>query len=196
MTLLAEDASYLLIGLGVAALACLAALKITQQGKFLIWALGLVVLAGVVFGIEHFWVTDAERVEAVVYDMADAVEHSDIDRIRLHFDEKVTIGSGTRTRDGLIPLAFVFSRLKNCHFDFVKITRLTTSVGSQTRMGKAEFKATASGTYQESGNEYPIGSLGTEWALSFRETAPQVWKVTRIQAIKIPAQIEREMSGR
>ncbi len=191
MSLLTEDASYLLIGLGLAGLGCLLAMKVTQEGKFLIWALGLLVLAGAVFGFERFWVTDAERVEGVVYDMADAVQHSDSKRIKNHFDEKVTIGAGPRTMsDGSIPLRMVLSRLENCHFDFVKVSNLTTLVTPQGRVGKANFKATATGTFSEGGNEMPIGSLGTEWELTFRESSPNVWKVTRIQAIKVPRQVE------
>jgi ketosteroid isomerase-like protein len=196
MNFLTEDASYLLIGLGVAALGCLLALKVTQQGKFLFCALGLLVLAGVVFGFEHFWVTDAERVEKVVYDLASAVQASDVERIKIHLDEQVTIGTKDRTMDGSAPLRLIFSLLQNSHFDYVKVGQLTTSVGSQTKMGKAEFKATATGTYNEGVAEIPIGSLGTVWSLSFRETSPGVWKVTRIQAIKVPLQVSRALFPR
>ncbi len=174
-------------------MACLLALKITQQGKFLIWAGVLLVVGGAVWGVERFWVTDAERVEGVVYELAAAVQASDVERIKAHLDEKVTIGSRDRTMDGSTPLRMAFSLLENCHFDFVKVGSLTTSVGRQTKMGKAEFKVTATGTFREGGSEVPIGSLGTEWSLSFREASPGVWKVTRIQAVKVPPQVGRVM---
>ncbi len=92
MYYLIEDPSYLLIGLGVAALGCLLALRVTQQGKFLIWAGVLAAVAGLVFVADQYWVTDAERVEGVVYDLARAVEASDSDRIKSHMDERVSIG--------------------------------------------------------------------------------------------------------
>ncbi len=193
MNFLTEDASYLLIGLGLAVLVALLALKVTQQGKFLIWAGALAALAVVVFGFERFWVTDAERVEAVVYDLADAVQASSPERIKSHLDEKVTIGTRDLTMPGSVPLQYVLGLLKNTHFDFVKVGQLEASVGRQTRMGKAEFKVTATGTYHEGQTEYPLGSLGTEWSLSFRETSPGVWKVTRIQAIKVPSEVGRAL---
>ncbi len=196
MSFLTEDPSSLLIGLGVACLGCLLALKITQQGKFLIWALGLLVAAGLVFGFEQLWVTDAERVEGVVYDLADAVQASDVARIKSHLDEKVTIGRRDLTIDGSSVLRRVLSRLNDCKFDFVRISGLTTSAGSRTKMGKAEFKVTATGTIRDGISEYTIGSLGTEWQLSFRETSPGVWKVTRIQAIKVPPQVSGALFAR
>ncbi len=191
MNYFTEDPSYLLIGLGVAVLVCLLALKITQQGKFLIWAGVLAVVAGLVFGFERFWVTDAERVEAVVYDLADSVQQSNVERIKAHLDEDVAVGSGGRVMEGSIPLKMIFGLLQNCRFDFVKISQLSTTVGRQNRVGKAGFKASATGTFREGGTEIPIGSLGTEWELTFRETSPGVWKVTRIQAIKLPPQVNQ-----
>jgi hypothetical protein len=196
MHYLTEDPSYLLIALGLAVLGCLVALKITQQGKFLIWAGGLAAVAVLVFGLEHYWVTDAERVERVVYDLAGAVEASDVDRIKSHLDEHVTVGMRNRTIDGSIPMKLVFALLKQTRFDFVRIGQLTTSAGSQTKMGKAEFKVSATGVFNEGGHEMPLGSLGTEWSLSFREVSPGVWKVTRIQAIKVPPQVARYLFGR
>jgi hypothetical protein len=196
MHYLTEDPSYLLIALGLAVLGCLVALKITQQGKFLIWAGGLAAVAALVFGLEHYWVTDAERVERVVYDLAGAVEASDVDRIKSHLDEHVTVGMRNRAIDGSIPMKLVFALLKQTRFDFVRIGQLTTSAGSQTKMGKAEFKVSATGVFNEGGHEMPLGSLGTEWSLSFREVSPGVWKVTRIQAIKVPPQVARYLFGR
>jgi hypothetical protein len=174
----------------------LLALKVTQQGKFLFWALGLLVMAGVVFGVEHFWVTDAERVEAVVYDLAAAVQASNVDQIKAHLDEKVTIGTKDRTMDGSAPLRLVFMLLQNSHFDSVMISQLTTSVGRQSRVGKANFQAIATGAYNEGGSEIPIAPMRTEWELSFREASPGVWKVTRIQAIKVPLQVGRVLFAR
>jgi hypothetical protein len=193
MTFLTEDASYLLIGLGVAALACLLALKVSQQGKFLVWALGLLVAAAVVFGFEHFWVTEAEQVEAVVYDLAEAIRASNADRIKDHIDPKVTIGTKDRTIDGSATLRLIYFYLQSTHFDYVTVSQLTTSVGRQSRVGKANFKAIATGVFQEGQSEFPIGTLGTEWELSFREVSPGVWKITRIQAIKVPPQVARAL---
>lgn len=196
MHYLNEDPSYLLISLGVLAVAFLVALKVTQQGKYLIWAGTLLALALVVFGVERFWVTDAERVEAVVYDLARAVEASDIERIKSHFDDKVTVGMRDRTMDGSIPMRLIFPLLKRIHFDFVRVAQLTTSAGEQTRRGQAEFKVSAAGTFDDGMSQVPLGSLGTEWSLGFSEKSPGVWKVTRITAIKAPNEVIRALFGR
>lgn len=196
MHYLTEDPSYVLIGLGVAAAACLLALRITQQGKFLIWAGALVALAATVFGFERFYVTDAERVEAVVYDLARAIEASDIDAIKSHLDDKVTLGMRGRTMDGSMTLRLVLPMLRQTRFDFVRISQLTAAAGSQTKRGSAEFKVTATGTFEQGGTEVPLAALATEWSLGFSERSPGVWKVTRVTAIKLPVEVSKALFGR
>src|SRR4051794_20690928 len=68
MESLSEDPTYLAGGLGLVALMLLVALRVTQQGRYLIRALIVLGLAAAVLVIEHFWFTDAERIEGVVYD--------------------------------------------------------------------------------------------------------------------------------
>ena len=192
-----EDPSYVLIALGLAASCCLVALRVTQQGKYLVWAGGLAVAAAGVFGFERAYVTDAERIEGVVYDLARAMEASDVERIKAHLDDRVTIGLRGRTMDGSVPMRIVFGLLRRTHFDFVKVGQLTTSAGSQTRMGTASFKVSAAGSFNnEGGTQIPLGTLGSEWSLSFSERGPGVWKVTRIQAIKVPGEVARYLFGR
>jgi hypothetical protein len=196
MYYLIEDPSYVLIALGLMALGFLLALKVTQQGKYLVWAGGLLGLAAAIFGFEQYWVTDAERVETVVYDLARAVEASDVDRIKSHLDDRVTVGMRDRTIDGSIPMRLVFPLLRRTHFDFVRVSQLATSAGRQTKLGKAEFKVSATGTLDESGSPVPLATTGTEWSLGFREASPGVWKVTRITAIRVPGQVARALFGR
>jgi hypothetical protein len=193
MQYLTEDPSYLLIGLGVAAVACLLALKITQQGKFLIWAGGLAAVAAGLFLFELLYVTDAERVEAVVYDLARAIAASDIDRIKSHLDDKVTLGMRGKTTDGSLMLRLVLPMLRQTRFDFVRVSQLTAAAGSQTKRGSAEFKVTATGIYNENGNEIPLAAPATEWSLGFSERSPGVWKVTRVTAIKLPGDVARAL---
>ncbi len=186
MHYLNEDPTYVLLGLGLAALACLLALQVTQQGKYLLRAGGLLACAAVVFGVERFWVTDAERVEAVVYDLAKAVAASDVARIESHFDADVTLGRRSQT-EGLIPIRALLPKLRQVHFDFVRVSQLNTQAGGQTRRGSAEFKIMASGTIDEGGTgDLNFGAVASEWSLGFRESAPGVWKVNRITAINLP----------
>src|SRR4051812_23202528 len=129
MYYLADDPSYLLAGLGLAAVTLLVALRVTQQGKFLLWAgiVGAVALG--IFGVERYWVTDAERIEAVVYDLGAALEASDVDRIKSHLDDRVTFGMRGETTDGTLLLRLVLPLLRQTHFDFVRVSRLVAGAG-------------------------------------------------------------------
>ncbi len=196
MHYLIEDPSYVLVALGIVALGFLVAVKVTQQGKFLIWAGGLAALAALIFAVDQLWVTDAERIEGVVYDLARAVEASDVDRIRSHLDERVSIGMRGHSTDGSALLGVVLTMLRSTHFDFVRVGQLTAEAGSLTKRGSAEFKVTATGTFREGVAEVPLGSLGTEWSLGFREQSPGVWKVNRITAIRVPREVSRALFGR
>ena len=89
MTFLSEDPTYLAGALGVLAGAFLIALRVTQQGKYLIWALGSLGLAMTVLLVERFWVTDNERIERVVYDLRRAVMASDAEAVLKHLTPDV-----------------------------------------------------------------------------------------------------------
>src|SRR5436190_604723 len=89
MTFLSEDPTYLVGALGILAVSFLMALRVTQQGKYLYWALGALGLAAAVLAIEHFWVTDNERIERVVYDLRRAVLASDVDGVLEHLTPDV-----------------------------------------------------------------------------------------------------------
>src|SRR5438876_684853 len=81
MEMLSTDPTLPVALLGAGALGCLVMLKVTQQGKYLFYALGALVLLLTWLGIERLWVTDEERIEAVVYGIADGVRRSDADAV-------------------------------------------------------------------------------------------------------------------
>ncbi len=186
MTILAEDPTYLVGALGLLAGAFLMALKVTQQAKYLFWALGVLGLVLAVVVIEQVWVTDNERIERVVYDLRRAVLASDAEGVLAHLTPDVeyvqrdTMLSGEATR-GLIR-----ANLANATFDFVHINDLQTSAGRQTRRGTAEFRVYAKGTLQTSLVTYNVGTANSTWSLGFQETAPGVWKVNRITPVSVP----------
>jgi ketosteroid isomerase-like protein len=191
MYYLTEDPSYVLAALGLVAVGLLVALKVTQQGKFLLWA-GIVAATALgIFGFERYWVTDAERIEAVVYDLGNAVEASDVDRIKSHLDDRVTFGMRGQTADGSMALRMALPLLRQTHFDFVRVSRLTTSAGDQSRRGSAEFAVTATGIFDQGGTQVPLTTAGTEWSMGFREVSPGVWKINRVTALKLPREVAR-----
>jgi len=77
-TFLAEDLTYLAGLLVLGALLCLIGSKVTQERKYLIWALTALGLALATFTIEQLRVTDQERIERVVYELRMAVAYHDI----------------------------------------------------------------------------------------------------------------------
>jgi hypothetical protein len=181
MELLVEDPTYLAGGLGILGVAFLIALRLTQQGRYLIWALAALALAGVVLVIEHFWVTDAERIERVVYDLRDAVMASDAERVLTHLTPDVefvqqghTTSSGEATRD------YIRSVLADTKFDFVRISHLKAEASRLSRLGSAEFRIIAGGSMQSSMVTYNFGTSNSDWSLGFEESSPGVWKVNRI----------------
>jgi hypothetical protein len=189
MEFLSEDATYLILGFGAAAAAFLLALRITQQGKFLIWALGALGLAVLAFLIEQLWVTDSERVERVVYALRTAVVASDAPAVIAHLTPDVEYAQGEQTLiEGEAVFAFIRTQLGITHFDTVRITRIVTRAGRQSGRGSAEFRVLASGTYSP-GMTMTFSAALLDFSLGFRETEPHVWKVERIALTRAPAEV-------
>lgn len=186
MTILAEDPTYLVGALGLLAGAFLVALKVTQQAKYLFWAIGVLGLVLAVVVIEQVWVTDNERIQRVVYDLRCAVLASDAEGVLAHLTPDVeyiqrhTILLGEATR------SLIRANLANATFDFVHINDLQTSAGRQTRRGTAEFRVYAKGILRASLVTYNVGTANSIWSLGFQETSPGVWKVNRITPVSVP----------
>lgn len=193
MAMLSEDPTYLAGGLGMLAIVFLVALRVTQQGKFLVWAMVAGGIALLVLGIEWIWVTDNERIEAVVYDLRRAVEASDANGVIKHLTPDVQYEPGRAGRylqgptlRGPLVVAMITSTLSVTHFDFVRISGLVTHAGAQTRRGTADFQVIAGGSTQSSGFTMNFGTTGSTWSLGFRETKPNVWQVERISPVQLP----------
>ncbi len=185
MEFLSEDPTYMVGGLGVAAAVFLILLKVTQQGKYLVRALATIGLALLVLGVERLWVTDNERVENAVYTLAKAVEASNAQEALALMTDDVRYVNRGDSMSSLVTRTFVQSTIQNAKFDFLRVTRLKTHTGSQTRRGTAEFQVVASGSIQRY-KTLNFGSANSEWSLGFKETSPGVWKVNRITPLRVP----------
>jgi hypothetical protein len=186
MTYLSEDATFLAGGFLLLAGAYLIALKVTQQGKYLVRAGVALGLALVVVVIEWLWVTDNERIEQVVYDMRRAVLSSDVEGVLTHLAQNVQF-----TQEGMAlaeetTRALIRANLRDTRFDFVRISDLEISVGQQSRRGRADFRVFTKGSLNTSPGMVNAGTALTAWSLGFQETEPGVWKVNRISPISIP----------
>ncbi len=186
MTYLSEDPTVIAGGFLILAGAFLIAVRVTQQGKYLIYAGASLGLALVVAVVEWLWVTDNERIEQVVYDLRRAVLESDVDGVLAHMSPHVQYLRGDFTLSEEETRNLIRSNLSNSHFDFVRITGLQTSAGSQARRGTAEFRVFARGSLNIALTTVEGGSATTDWSLGFQETKPGIWKVCRITPIRLP----------
>ena len=186
MQLLTEDPTYLAGGLALLAAAFLIAMRLTQQGKFLIWAgaaLGVALLSVVT---DWLWVTDNERVEQAVYGLAKAVAASDVPGMLSYFDEDVHYTSRTTVSlPAKATRTLAESLVANTKFDRIRVTQIRANVGGQSRRGTADFGVEAGGKIQGAYN-YDFLSVKTAWSFGLREVRPGIWKVNRITLVESP----------
>jgi ketosteroid isomerase-like protein len=187
MEYLSEDPTYLTGALVVVAIAFLIATRVTQQGKYLILAGGAFSLAIGVVLVEWFWITDTERIEAVVYDLGKAVEASDAQAVLKHLTNDVQYSSAGGTVSSEATRYMIEQAVANVHIDFLRISQLEASAMPQSRRGKAEFKVLASGSFSGAGGlGGGAGTGNSRWSLGFQETSPGIWKVNRITQQQFP----------
>ena len=190
MEYLSEDPTYLAGGLGVLAVVFLIALKVSQQGKFLIYAGVAGLLALLVLLVERVWVTENERIEAVVYALADAVSRSDGDAAASYIDPSCVVEPGDRAGriavmiytnfSGGKPREWLRANLGNIKFDWLRVTRMEAKAGERTGLGSADFVVHTMGQRIEPPGGFATPPSGMGWSLGFREVSPHQWKVTRI----------------
>ena len=205
MTWLSDDPWLLVSVLGALAGGLLIALKVTQNGKYLIGAGVAILLAVAVLGIEHFWVTEAEKIEAIVLDMGRAVKRADAEAALQLMTPDVTLIQGgstlgvpqLRTMQKVAPgidvaavnpaRALIRAAIDDTTFDIVSISRVRTHAGKLTRMGTADFRVYASGTHRtgQGAFNFATGTSGSDWSMGFREVDGQ-WKIDRITAVRLP----------
>jgi hypothetical protein len=187
MEFLSDDPTYLAGGLGLLGGVFLVALRLTQQGKYLVWAAVSLALALLVVGVERVWVTDNERIEETVYGLGRAVEESDAAGVLARLTPDVQYVASGNTMLGEPTRALVERVVSNSRFEFVRITHLRTNAGGRARRGTAEFRVLSSGSFHGPFNTLNFGTSSSAWSLGLRETSPGVWKVNRITPVYLPA---------
>lgn len=186
MEFLTEDATYLAGSLGLLAAGLLIAVRVTQQGKFLVWALASLGLTLAVIAFEKVWVTDNEQIEEAVYGLGRSVAKSDIPGVFDKLTPDVQFATGGPTMSGEPTKVMIKGALSKATFDFLRITHLRANAGGQSRRGTAEFQVLAGGSYQASVNSLNFATHNSSWSLGLRETKPGVWKISRITPVNVP----------
>ena len=215
MHYLAEDPWPLAGFFALVGVACLVPLYLTQQGKHLVRALIAFTLALVVLGVEYYWVTDAERVEATVRDLASAVGRSDVDGALALMTADVTLEVGDRSvsKDqaarlarrnpklgeiqGAVVRGLLGGAIGATKFDLLTVSRVEASVGAQSRRGRADFRVHAAGTIEATGihHNFATDQNGTDWSVTMREEGGR-WKVESIVATRLPKGVRLPIGGR
>jgi len=185
MTLLSEDPTYLAGFLILVSVGFLMALKVTQEGKYLVWALTALGLAMAAVVLERTWVTDNERIKSVVYELRQAVLAANPDAVLVHLTSDVEYVQNGMSLSGEETRELIRTNLANAAFNFIHVQDLQTSAGRQTRRGKAEFQVYAKGTLRISSATFNVGTANSTWSLGFQETEPGVWKVNRITPVSM-----------
>jgi hypothetical protein len=190
MEFLSEDPTYLAGGLGILGGALLIALRLTQQGKYLVWSGVALALALLILAIEWIWVTDNERIEQVVYSLGRAVESADVPTVLGHLTPDVQYVARGASMSGPATRAMIDGAVAGAKFDFLRITHLRVNAGGQSRRGTAEFQVIASGSVEGPFNTLNFGTSNSAWSLGFREISPKAWKVNRITPVRLPSGAE------
>src|SRR5579859_5295919 len=126
---LSEDPWPLVMVLGLIAFAFLVTALLSHQGKYLTSAGITLSIALILIVIEQLWVTDNERIEAIVYDLGRAAQASDADRVISYLapEAGVAMGDDVRGRqfgsmNHLLTVHGIRETLRRIRFDFVHIS--------------------------------------------------------------------------
>jgi hypothetical protein len=186
MSLISDDPTWLAGGLVLAALACFLAMKATQEGRYLVWGLGALAGAGLVVLVEWAWVTDDERIEAVVYGLRTSLLAGDVEGVLARMTPEVQYVQEGRTLSGDETRSLIKTSMSGSQFETLRVYALQTSAGRQTRRGKAEFKVFVQGHVQGPFGLGGAGTANTAWSLGLEEVKPKVWQVNRITPVSLP----------
>ncbi len=210
MHYLAEDPWPATFVLSVVAVGSWISLRATQQGKYLIIGVVATGLIGLAWLIEFVWVTDAERVEAVTYDVVQAVREINpprglddetvderptrtsnaqaFERLFSHLTPDAQFDAAGFAVPGAFARAVVKSQLENTTFEFIKMSKVQVQVGEQSRTARARFIVHAGGTTERGGTSlnFLTDGAGSEWEFGLRETEKGTWKIDRITPVRLP----------
>jgi hypothetical protein len=173
--LIGEDVWALIGVLAILALGLAIATVATGRGRFLIGIGALACLAIALLAIEWLWVTDRERVDRIIDELAQAAMREDSSGIVQHLAADCRYANLDRNRIGALADA-VFQRFA---VDKVSVSSRRTEVFPLRGEAKAEFMAVVRGRQ----NNLDFNPYPTRWILTFVQNSQGAWQVVEIQQI-------------
>ena len=174
--LFAEDVWPLIWLLALAELILFIAMVGTGRGRYLVWMGVVAALAMLLVVLEWVLVTDRERVDAVVDQMARAVRHKDFDAVLRHLAPQCHFGGYDRER--IRELAD--TELRDIEIDRITVSDRHTQVFPQRKQATAQFLAVVRG--KQSKVEQP--PYASRWMLTFHQDTTGQWQVVEIERLR------------
>ncbi len=174
-SLIGDDAWPLIGAIAFAALVLAITLVATGRGRLLVGIIILAALVPLVLMVEWIWVTDRERVDSIIDQLAVAARNEDAAEMARYLSPKCRFGP--LGRDEIQHrAAAIFQRFV---IDRVSISSRKTMVFPHRKEATAEFLAVVRGKQ----NIVDFTPYPTRWILAFTQDSGGSWLVVEIQQI-------------
>ncbi|MBI3462454.1 MAG: hypothetical protein HY000_05250 [Planctomycetes bacterium] len=174
--LFAENVWPLIWLIALAELVLLIAMVGTGRGRLLVWMGVLAALAVLLLLLEWLLVTDRERVDGIVNQMAKAVRNGDIDGLLNHLAPQCHFGD--MNREGVRQLAS--SVIHEFEIDRVTVGDRKTQVFPHRKQATAEFLAVVRGKQAK----VEFAPYASRWILTFHQDPAGQWQVVEIERLQ------------
>lgn len=145
--------------------------NLTRRGVYLMWALGLAIACVAVYFIEQQIVTEAEKVEAAIYEVTGAFRDDDLERTLSYISPAETAMRFTVTAAmGLYDVE-----------DDLRITDVRVQTRANDTLAVSRFRANATIASRKGGYR---GQHPTHWELTWRKIEGE-WRITDYQRLHI-----------
>ncbi len=175
MSLLTDNVWPLIWCIALACLLLAIASYATGRGRLLQAIGGLAGLAALLLAIEWLVVSDRERIDAAIDDLADAVRTEEIHRIAPHLSPQCRYGN--LGRDAVVRAAE--DVLRGIQIDRITLNGRKTEVFPRRKEATAEFVAVTRGQQ----NNLEFGPYPTRWLLTFHQEKNGEWLIVEIQQL-------------
>ncbi len=142
-----------------------------QKMKLMFVAILLGISCGAIYVIEQKIVTDAEKVELKIYDLAADFQRNDLPAVLSHFSTQ---------NKTLVGIATAAASMVDIDEDY-RITDLSVKTKAENTLAESHFRANVTATVVGYGN---VGRQPTRWKVNWRKEAGE-WKITEVMRLSV-----------